>query len=99
MSRVIAAQVVCADVSIALGSVLVTDLDGSKLTLVEVLSPDETKVVGEFLVELPQRPKSLRYREVRLWHDALRAPKARVSSRADQRTSGRADQRAPKART
>lgn len=42
---------------------LVTDLEDSDRTLIEVLSRDERSVVAEFLVTPATRPSKLRYRD------------------------------------
>ncbi|MFI5302757.1 MAG: hypothetical protein ACHREM_32100 [Polyangiales bacterium] len=45
---------------------LVTDLEESSSTLVEVLDEDN-RVIGEFLVRPSSRPEKLRYREETGW--------------------------------
>ena len=49
------------------GVLLITDLEDSEETLIEVLSADATKVIGQFLIRPTNRPENLRYREVRGW--------------------------------
>lgn len=47
--------------------VLVTDLEDTDCTLIEVLSEDERRVVAEFFVRPAKRPKEPRYRDEVLW--------------------------------
>jgi len=48
---------------------LVTDLENSEETLIEVLAPvnGDERVVAEFLVRPSSKPKRLRYREEQGW--------------------------------
>ena len=49
------------------GKLLVTDLEDSDQSLIEILSDDETKVIGQFLMRPIPRPDILRYREPVSW--------------------------------